>query len=185
MNTTEFRIHRGIAAAVLALSVCAVGAACGSGGSSGESASSGTATSAGEASAAGEAPAVAIDACGLIPADKITSLLGVPIEGKPTNTNPDMPSCIWENPANSESVSLEIGNSDTAINGTLPPAPEGMGDMTKPGPDGMRFLGSGSVEFAAGKRSNRVQVAVLSMLGDQADNAAVELARQVSSQLNR
>jgi hypothetical protein len=48
----------------------------------------------------------------------------------------------------------------------------------------MRFLGSGSVEFAAGKRSNTVQVAVLSMLGEAADNTAVDLARQISSQLN-
>lgn len=52
------------------------------------------------------------------------------------------------------------------------------------GPDGMRFLGSGSVEFAADKRSNTVQVAVLSMLGEQANNAAVDLARQISAQLN-
>src|SRR4051812_37113679 len=121
MTTSEFRIHRSFAAAVLALSVGAFCAACGSGGSSGDPASSGAATSVGDAPAAGEASAAAIDACGLIPAEKITALLGVPIDGKPTGSNPDMPGCIWENPANSESVSLEIGNPDTAINGTLPP----------------------------------------------------------------
>ncbi len=48
----------------------------------------------------------------------------------------------------------------------------------------MRFLGSGSVEFAAAKRSNTVQVAVLNMLGQAADDAAVDLARKISSQLN-
>jgi Protein of unknown function (DUF3558) len=137
-----------------------------------------------ESAQSSAAPAAAsIDACKLISADDITKLLGTPIEGKPTGTNPDMPGCIWENPANYESVSLEIGNPDTAINGTLPPPEPGFPEVGTPGPDGMRFLGGGSVEFAAGKRSNTVQVAVLSMLGETANNAAVDLARKIGSQL--
>jgi hypothetical protein len=127
--------------------------------------------------------AAAIDACKLISADDITKLLGTPIEGKATGTDPDMPGCIWENPSNYESVSLEIGNPDTAINGTLPPPEPGFPEVGTPGPDGMRFLGGGSVQFAAGKRSNTVQVAVLSMLGETADNAAVDLARKIGPQL--
>jgi hypothetical protein len=40
------------------------------------------------------------------------------------------------------------------------------------------------VEFAAGGRSNTVQVAVLSMLsGEQANDAAVGLARQIGPKL--
>ena len=43
-------------------------------------------------------PATApIDACKLISADDIAKLLGKPIEGKPTGTDPDMPGCTWEN----------------------------------------------------------------------------------------
>jgi hypothetical protein len=47
----------------------------------------------------------------------------------------------------------------------------------------MRFLGSGVVEFAAGGRSNTVQVAVPSMAGDEANAAAVELARKIGPQI--
>jgi hypothetical protein len=47
----------------------------------------------------------------------------------------------------------------------------------------MRMLASGMVEFPAGGRSNTVQVAVLSLMGDAADNAAIDLARKVGPQL--
>jgi hypothetical protein len=129
--------------------------------------------------------AAALDACALIDAADITKLLGVPVTGRPTSTDPKFPpGCMWENPANSESISLEIGNPDTASGDTLPAPEAGFPDVTTPGPDGMRFLGPGSVEFAAGGRSNTVQVAVLSMLGgEQANDAAVELARKVGPQL--
>lgn len=172
MNLSEFRIRSGVTAAVLALSVCA---ACGSSGSPGESTPSGNSAPVADGS---------IDACALIPADQITSLMGTSIVGEATGDNPDMPGCIWENVDTFESVSLEIGNPDTAINGTLPPPEAGFPDLTTPGPDGMRFLGNGVVEFAADKRSNTVQVAVNTLRGEDADNAALDLARQISSQLN-
>ena len=47
----------------------------------------------------------------------------------------------------------------------------------------MLILGSDMVEFPAGGRSNTVQVAVLKLLGEAADNAAVDLARKVGPQL--
>jgi hypothetical protein len=47
----------------------------------------------------------------------------------------------------------------------------------------MRFVASGMVEFPAAGRSNTVQVAVLSLLGPDADNAAVDLARKIGPQL--
>jgi hypothetical protein len=80
---------------------------------------------------------------------------------------------------------VEIGNPSTAVNGTLPPPEPGFPEVGTPGPDGMRFLGNGLVEFAAGGRSNTVQVAVLSMAGDEANAAAVELARKIGPQLPR
>jgi len=46
----------------------------------------------------------------------------------------------------------------------------------------MRYLGSGTVEFAAGNRSNTVQVAVLKLSADQANSAAVDLARKIAPQ---
>jgi hypothetical protein len=122
------------------------------------------------------APAAAgIDACKLISAEDITKLLGKPIDGKPLGADPEMPACTWENRDTYESVTVEIGNPGTAINGTLAP-PE-------PGPDGMRFLASGMVEFPAGGRSNTVQVAVLALMGQDADNAAVDLAHKIGGQL--
>jgi hypothetical protein len=122
-----------------------------------------------------------IDACALISADEITRLLGRSIEGKSTSNNPDVPECTWENPDNYESVTLGIGNPGTAPNNTLPPpAMEGLGT---PGPDGMRYLGGGSVEFAAGNRNNHVQVAVLKLSTDEANAAAVDLARMVTPKI--
>lgn len=127
--------------------------------------------------------AAAIDACALISADDIAALLGTTIAGKSTTTDPELPGCIWENPDSLESVSVEIGNPDTAVNNTLPPPEPGFPEVGTPGPDGMMFLGNGLVNFAAGGRSNTVQVAVLSMAGDEADAAAVDLARKIGAQL--
>lgn len=124
-----------------------------------------------------------IDACRLISADDITKLLGKPIEGKPLGADPEMPACTWENRDTYESVTVEIGNPGTAVNGTLPPPEPGFPDVGTPGPDGMRFLASGMVEFPAGGRSNTVQVAVLALMGQDADNAAVDLARKIGPQL--
>jgi hypothetical protein len=127
--------------------------------------------------------AAAIDACALVAAEDISALLGGTVEGKSTTTDPRLPGCIWENPSSYESVSVEIGSPDTAMNGTLPPPEPGFPEVATPGPDGMRFLGSGVVEFAAGGRSNTVQVAVPSMAGDEANAAAVELARKIGPQI--
>ncbi|PRC52896.1 hypothetical protein C6A85_56590, partial [Mycobacterium sp. ITM-2017-0098] len=66
MSPSEFRIRRGITAAVLALSVCAAPAACGSGDSSDEAAPP---TPSGVSGAAAEAAGAAIDACTLVSAD--------------------------------------------------------------------------------------------------------------------
>src|SRR6476661_4585184 len=119
-----------------------------------------------ESSQSSAAPAAAgIDACTLISADD------------------QMPACTWENRDTYESVTVEIGNPGTAINGTLAPPEPGFPEVGTPGPDGMRFLASGMVEFPAGGRSNTVQVAVLALMGQDADNAAVDLAHKIGGRL--
>ena len=124
-----------------------------------------------------------INACKLVSADDIAKLLGKPVEGRPIGALPDAPACTWENRDTYESVTVEIGNPGTAVNGTLPPPAPGFPEAGTPGPDGMRFVASGMVEFPAAGRSNTVQVAVLALMGQDADNAAVDLARKIGSQL--
>lgn len=179
MSRSEFRIRRGGTTAVLAVSVCVAASACGSGGKADDAAPSGVVSG-----TAAEVAGAAIDACALIPAEQITALMGTPTVGEATGDNPESPGCIWENTDTFESVSVEIGNPDTAANGTLAPPQPGSLDPATPGPDGMRIVGSGVVEFPAAKRANTVQVAVNTLRGDDADKAALDLARQISSQLN-
>ncbi len=127
--------------------------------------------------------ATAIDACSLLSAQDVSALLGITVEGKPTSRDPEAPGCLWENPDNYESISLEIGEPGSAVDNTLRPPEPGFPEVGTPGPDGMRFLGNGQVEFPAGFRDNAVQVAVLQMSAAEADAAAVELARKIGPQL--
>jgi hypothetical protein len=124
-----------------------------------------------------------IDACTLVSPEDISKLLGKPIEGRSIGGGPDTPACTWENRDTYESITVEIGNPGTAINGTLPPPEPGFPEVGTPGPNGMRFLASGMVEFPAGGRSNSVQVAVLALMGQDADNAAVDLANKIGPKL--
>ncbi|MGD1238881.1 hypothetical protein [Mycobacterium seoulense] len=139
----------------------------------------------GSASAAPSARTTAkpIDACSMLSPQDISGLLGVTVQGKSTGKDPQMGDCSWENPSTMESISLQISNPGTARNNTLPPPEAGFPDPSKPGPDGMRLLGGGQVEFAAGNRVNTVQVAVLKLSPDQANSAAIDLARKISPQV--
>ncbi|BBZ70252.1 hypothetical protein [Mycobacterium paraseoulense] len=121
-----------------------------------------------------------IDACSMLSSQDISGLLGVAVQGKSTGSDPQMGDCSWENPSTMESISLQISNPGTARNNTLPPPEAGFPDPSKPGPDGMRLLGGGQVEFAAGNRVNTIQVAVLRLSPDQANSAAIDLARKIS-----
>lgn len=161
---------------VLVAAACCV-AACGSSDNSSESKTN-DASAAASAHASSASTAV-IDACALIPAADITALLGTSVPGKPTSTTPGTGACMWENQDTYESVTLEIGSPGTAPNNTLPSTDPGFPDGSTPGPDGMRYLGSRQVEFPAGNRSNTVQVAVLKISSDEANAAAVDLARKV------
>jgi hypothetical protein len=160
---------------VLVIALACALVACGSKSSDGKAGESPA------ASAQSSASAAPIDACSLLSADDISALLGTTVQGKSTSINPQIADCKWENPANYESVSLEISNPGTAPNNTLPPADPVMGYT--PAPDGMRYIGSGQVEFPAGNRSNTVQVAVLKMSADEANAAAVGLARKVGPKI--
>lgn len=131
------------------------------------------------------ADSAAIDACALLSAQDISALLGAAIEGRSTSTDPTMPGCIWENPDNYESIAVEVGNPGSAAHNTLAPPEPGFPDVGTPGPDGMRFLVRGQVEFPAGGRSNMVQVAVMAMSDEEADAAAVDLARKIGPLIPR
>lgn len=110
-----------------------------------------------------------IDACSMVSPQDVAALLGVTVQGTSTGTEAAMADCMWENPSTEESVSVQISNPGTARNNTLPSAEPGLPDPTTPGPSGMRFMGGGTVEFAAGDRSNTVQVVVLRLSADQAN----------------
>jgi hypothetical protein len=124
-----------------------------------------------------------IDACSMLSPQDISALLEVVVQGKSANKDPEMADCAWENPSTLESVSVQISNPGTAPNNILPAPEPGFPEPTTPGPDGMRFMGGGNVEFAAGNRSNTVQVAVLRLSADQANSAAVDLARKITPQV--
>ncbi|OBH97622.1 hypothetical protein [Mycobacterium scrofulaceum] len=124
-----------------------------------------------------------IDACSMLSPQDISTLLETTVPGKSTGKQPDMGGCSWENPTTEESVSIEISNPGTAPNNTLRPSQAEFPAVTTPGPDGMRLMGGGMVEFAAGNRSNTVQVAVLRLSPEQANSAAIDLARKIAPQV--
>jgi hypothetical protein len=124
-----------------------------------------------------------MDVCSMVSPQDISALLGTAVPGKPTGKDPRMGGCSWDNPSTEESVSVEISNPNTAPHNTLPARQPGFPDASTPGPDGMRFMGGGAVEFAAGNRVNTVQVAVLRLSSDQANSAAVDLARKILPQV--
>lgn len=169
-------VHR-IGAVVLFAGVCCAAGACSSGGHSSGS-KAGTSRVATSAASPSPATVASFDACSLLADDEVGTLLGGPIPGQPSAADPQSPGCKWENPATHDVVSVQIGISGTAPNNTLP-APQPGFDTGVPGPDGMRFLGTGQIEFPAGNRSNVVQMVVGRLSADDANAAAVELARRI------
>jgi hypothetical protein len=89
-----------------------------------------------------------IDACSMVSQQDVSSTLGVSVPGKPAaSKDPRTGGCTWENASTYESITLEIGLPGTALRNTLPTPPAGLPNP-KPGPEGMRLLGGGMVEFA-------------------------------------
>ncbi len=162
----------------LALAVVVVGLTAGCGG-----------TVAGTPSAQGAAPAATaadaptgdtldVDACSLLKPDEVQALIGANDGGKGTTSGRSV--CVWTNPAEL-SVTVDIGNKDTAING-LPAWDPALGPE-RPLGDGMRSLGGGgSVEFVAGNRDCNVQV-VTDPTSKDDDAKAVALAKVVQGRV--
>jgi hypothetical protein len=162
---------------VIFTGLCCAIAGCGSGG--GATGASVGQTSPAHQPAAADSGATPIDICSLVSADDVARLLQAPVAGRPFGTV----SCTWKNPSTYESVSVEIGYAGTAVDNTLAPLQPDQPSAGIPAPDGMRFLGTGLVEFPAGGRSNTVQIAVPRMSGDEVNSAAIELARKITPQI--
>ncbi len=185
INARQRRVDRTTLASIFRLGVATVALSCVAAGCqshSGPSTTSGGPAPGSSGSDAGHA-AKPLDVCSMLSPQDISALLGTAVPGKPSGKDPQMGGCSWDNASTEESVSVEISNPGTAPNNTLPPLEPGLPVQATPGPDGMRFMGGGMVEFAAGNRSNTVQVAVLRLLGDQANSAAVDLARKIRPQV--
>ena len=159
--------------------LCMVLGVAGCGSDDSESSTSTGAPESAQSSASDDTTSAIGDACEILTDAEVTDLIGDHGPGTPSSRGTDGPGCFWENPETYYSVTIDIGNPDTAINGTLPPLPEGIG--ADPLPDGMRDLG-GAVEFAAGGRYNSVQV-VNGESSDAQQQLAIELARKVAAQL--
>ena len=176
----DLRVNR-LAPAVLIAAVCLGIAGCGSSDSA-SPAVPGAAESTASAEPAGVAAAV--DACALVSKEEVATLIGVTVDGVPNGAG-GRSACVWENPDTYESVTVDIGAPDTALDNTLPPLGEpGFPEIeSTPGPDGTRIL-AGAVEFAAGNRYNSVQVATpVTMSPDQSIAAAVELIDKIKPQI--
>ncbi|MFC4943689.1 DUF3558 family protein [Pseudonocardia sp. GCM10023141] len=117
-----------------------------------------------------------VDACSLLTAAEVEKLIGANDGGKGSSTG-GASSCGWENSTNYYSVTLDIGQSGTAINKVLPPLDPVQGPE-RPLPGGMRGLGGGQVEFVAGDRDCTLQVATNQTSGND-EQAAVTLAKAV------
>lgn len=143
---------------------------------------SGSAAPAASAQEAGD-DATPLDACALLPADQVEDLIG-PNDGGVATSAPGSNGggCVWTNEENYYSVSVDCGQTGTAVDGELPPWEPALGPEV-PLPDGMREFGSnsGSVQFVADTRDCLTQV-VRSASGGDLD-AAVVLARQIRDEL--
>jgi hypothetical protein len=176
--------RRGLGALVFVAS-CFVLGACGSDSDS-DTSSAQSHASALEQAASGTTGATtgsagaAIDACALLSDEDVAPLIGTSVPGQSTSSDPDMPSCQWENPETYTSVSIDISNPGTAPDDTLPAPDPAM--QTRPAPDGMRYFATGVVEFAADDRVVTVQVANLTSAEDS-DAAALDLANKVKAEM--
>jgi hypothetical protein len=128
------------------------------------------------AAEAGSAPAGAsgggggtpVDACSIFTDAEVEKLIGSSPPGKSTSAGGDSDGggCTWEDTDNYFSLTVDIGETDTAINGTLPPWDPALGEeRTLPG--GMRDI-NGAIQFVCGgTRYCSVQVATNKGKADQ------------------
>lgn len=152
MTALSLRRARRLALPVAVLAVLALPACSSSSGSSSGSSPDAVAAAAGQAGGGGDD---AVDGCSLLEAGEVQALVpGAPAEGEAQGGG----SCLWEDPTTYNSVSLHIGDPETAAGGQLPPA-VAPGAGYEDGPDGIRFSMGGTVaEFVADGRACDVQV---------------------------
>lgn len=167
-----------VAALALVLSGCAATPVIGTPSPEGSSVASAE-VAAGEAAAGGGGGAP-FDACALVPAADVESLIGKNDGGHAALPVGDGGQCVWTNKDNEYSVTVDIGATDTAPNG-LPEIDPALGE-SEPLADGMRYF-AGAVDFVAKGRSCYVQVATNETAdgGDKA--AAVKLAKAVQGKV--
>lgn len=169
MRSTRPRILAGLA--VLALLGSA--AACSS--DTTDTTASGPAAAGGTTAAKGKKPAV--DACTLLRKDEIEGVIG-PNSGGHVGAGVGESVCEWDNEDNYHSVTVSIGNADTAAGGKLP-ADEGVGGGTpEAGPDGIQFAADNTGSFVLADRACYVQV-VTDPTGNKDRDIAVRLVRLV------
>lgn len=166
-----------VASLALVLSGCGATSVVGSASPEGSSVTSAEAA-AREATGGGGGPA--FDACALVPAADVKALIGENdggVAAPPVGTGGN---CVWTNKANEYSVTVDIGGTDTAING-LPELDPSLGPA-EPLEDGMRYF-AGAVDFEAKGRSCYAQVAT-NNTADGGDKAAsVALAKAVKGRV--
>lgn len=123
-----------------------------------------------------------VDACRLLPASDVQALIGTNDGGVGSPPVDDGGQCIWQNNDNYYTVTVDVGSTTSAPNGTLP-ALDPIEGPEKLIVDGMRDLGGGQVQYVVGTRVCLTQVAT----NDTADGgdtaAAVKLAGTVKSAL--
>jgi hypothetical protein len=128
---------------------------------------------------AGAGPA--IDVCSFFTSDDVARLIGSSPAGKAQSTPGGGSSCTWQDTDTYSSLTVDIGDPDTAINGTLPAWDPALGpERTLPG--GMRDI-NGSVEFVCGgTRLCSVQV-VKEIQGDADQKTAIGLVDTIRAKV--
>jgi Protein of unknown function (DUF3558). len=182
VHSTRLRSRIAPAVSVLALFVAGCGATVsGSPSPAGSTPPAGSAAASAHDQGPGAPSGGAVDGCALIPAADVEALIGPNSGGMPLTAGDDGGGCTWENPDNSYSVTVDIGQTGTAASGKLPAWDPSFGPE-RPLPDGMRSLGGGQVQFVAGDRLCDIQLAT-NAPGNGDQQKAVELARAIRGRL--
>jgi hypothetical protein len=95
--------------------------------------------------------------CSFFGAAEVKKLIGSAPKGRPSPL-PDGGSCTWEDTTTYSSLTVDVGETDTAINGTLPPWDPSLGPE-RTLPNGMRDINSAVQFVCGGTRQCSVQVA--------------------------
>jgi hypothetical protein len=117
----------------------------------------------------------AVDSCTLLEKDEIKAIIGAN-DGGHHGGGVGESVCEWDNEDNYHSVTVSIGNRNTAAGGQLPvDEVAGPGD---PGPDGIRFASDNTATFVVAERVCYVQV-VTDPTSDKDRTTAVRLIRLI------